>query len=149
MKTLLFYITLLVSSTAYASDESHLEKLRGSIWQWVRFQDPLHAFELNHPEQYTITFADHGKASIKADCNRAQATYEATEERSISIQVGPTTRVACPPESRGNEFLKKLGYVAGFFFKNHHLFMDMMADGGTFEFKPSGLPQNREIGPLP
>ena len=43
------------------------------------------------------------------------------------------TRAMCPPESRSDEFVQKLGFVTNFFFENGYLYLDTMADGGTFQ----------------
>ncbi len=43
---------------------------------------------------------------------------------------------ACPPESRGDEFVQNLGFASGYFFQDGQLYIDMMAGGGTLELNP-------------
>ncbi len=61
--------------------------------------------------RYTISFANDGTAAIKADCNQVTAKYTATPGGSITITPGPTTLVACPPDSMGTQFVAALSSV--------------------------------------
>lgn len=119
-----------------SQNQPNLDKLRGTTWQWVKFQDPEQQFSISDPEKYTLAFGSDGAVSIGADCNRARGNYDARESGSLTIKVGPMTKAMCPPGSRSDDFVKKLEFVATFFFRGDHLFIDMMADGGTFEFQP-------------
>lgn len=113
-----------------------LADLIGSTWQWVRLTDPAQQVEIDSPENYTLTFQPDGSLQIQADCNNASAGYTAAEEGSLSVQPGITTLALCGPESRSEELVQKLGFAANYFFQNGHLFIDLMADGGTLEFSP-------------
>jgi heat shock protein HslJ len=116
------------------AESSQVEMLTGATWQWVSFTDPVQQFEVEQPESYTLTFQPDGTLQIKADCNQVVASYSASEEGALSIEPGPATMAACPPESRGDEFVQNLSFASGYFFQDGHLFIDMMADGGTLEF---------------
>lgn len=111
-------------------------RLTASTWQWIRLTDPQQQVEIDSPENYTLTFLPDGSVQIKADCNQATASYTATEGGSLSITPGISTLVACPPGSRGEEFVQKLGFSAIYFFQDGHLFIDLMADDGAMEFSP-------------
>ncbi|HMQ54972.1 MAG TPA: META domain-containing protein [Anaerolineae bacterium] len=113
-----------------------LADLTGSTWQWVGLTDPVQQVEIEQPENYTLTFQPDGTLQIKADCNNASAGYTAAEEGSLSVQPGITTLALCGPESRSEELVQKLGFAANYFFQDGHLFIDLMADGGTLEFSP-------------
>ena len=126
--------TNIVEETGNESEQESLA-LSEHSWVWVAFTDPLQQFEIPDPENYVIEFSEDGTVQVKADCNRAQGTYT-TDGSSLSIELGPTTLAACPPGSRSEEFLQKLGFAAIYFFQDDHLFIDMFADGGTFEFAP-------------
>ncbi|HMR67781.1 MAG TPA: META domain-containing protein, partial [Anaerolineae bacterium] len=104
--------------------------------QWVGLTDPVQQVEIEQPENYTLTFQPDGTLQIKADCNNASAGYTAAEEGSLSVQPGITTLALCGPESRSEELVQKLGFAANYFFQDGHLFIDLMADGGTLEFSP-------------
>jgi len=109
---------------------------------WVSFSDPMEQFDIETPENYTIAFNTDGTVNIKADCNSAGGTYTADDNGSLTITLGPMTLVACPPDSRSDEFVQKLGFVASYFFEDGFLYLDMMADGGTFQLTsaPEGMP---------
>jgi hypothetical protein len=46
------------------------------------------------------------------------------------------TRAMCTKDSRSDQFVKYLGFVRIYFFKDGHVFFDLFADGGTMEFIP-------------
>ena len=74
--------------------------------------------------------------AVYDDRNRATASYTATEDGSLEVTPGIMTLALCGPESRSEELIQKLGFAARYFFQDGHLFIDMMADGGTLEFQP-------------
>ena len=90
---------------------------------------------VDNPAQYTILFNADGTANIKADCNNVLGSYT-VDQNNISIQLGPTTLVACEPESLDQAFLGALGAAAIYFFEEDDLLIDLMADGGTMRFTP-------------
>ncbi|MCB0129008.1 MAG: META domain-containing protein, partial [Caldilineaceae bacterium] len=112
------------------------ESLVGATWQWVGLTDPMQQITIDTPKSYTLTFLDDGSIQIQADCNNATASYTATEDGNLEVTPGIMTLVACGPDSRGEELVQKLGFAARYFFQDGHLFIDMMADGGTLEFQP-------------
>lgn len=121
-----------------APEQSEAEadkQLTGAAWQWIHFMDPLEEYEVSEPENYTLEFFEDGTLQIRADCNTASGSY-IVEDASINVEIGPVTLAACPPGSRSEEFLQDLGFAAIYFFQDDHLFIDMIADGGTFEFAP-------------
>jgi heat shock protein HslJ len=110
--------------------------LTTNAWQWVSFTNPVEQFAIDEPQNYVLTFNEDGTVNIIADCNNASGSYT-TDGSSISIQVGPMTMAACPPDSRSDDFIKYLGFAAIYFFKDGNLFIDLFADGGTLEFAPA------------
>ena len=112
------------------------DSLTGVTWQWVGLTDPMQQVTIDSPESYTLTFLDDGSIQIHADCNEATASYTATADGGIEVTPGVTTLALCGPESRSEELIQKLGFAARYFFQDGHLFIDMMADGGTLEFQP-------------
>ena len=101
----------------------------------MRFTDPLQQFEIDHPESYVLEFMEDGSIALKADCNQVTGAYT-TYGSSISIELGPATLAACQPGSRGEDIVRNLPYSSISFFEDEHLFIDLFADGGTFEFAP-------------
>jgi heat shock protein HslJ len=112
------------------------ERLTASTWAWVRLTDPMQQVEIVSPENYRLTFLADGSLQIKADCNQATAAYNASEDGSLSVTPGVTTLAVCPPGSRSEELIQKLTFAARYFFQDGHLLIDLVADGGTLEFRP-------------
>lgn len=131
---------LLAPPAAAASsqaDSGLVKMLTGTTWQWVSLTDPVQQFAVDNPENYTLTFLPDGTLQIKADCNMASSSYTAAEDGSLTVQPGITTLAACPPESRSEEFVQKLGFAARYFFQDGNLFIDLKADGGTLKLSAS------------
>jgi D-alanyl-D-alanine carboxypeptidase len=113
-----------------------MDALTASPWQWVSFTSPMEQYTVENPQSYLLTFNADGTVNIVADCNNAIGSYT-TDGSSISIEMGPMTKAACPPESRSDDFVKYLGSAAIYFFQDGHLFIDLIADSGTTEFAPA------------
>ena len=109
--------------------------LAGTSWQWSKLSDPTQAVDINDPANYTLTFVDASNLSMKADCNQVRGSYSLGTDHTMTITPGPSTRVACPPGSRGDEFVKKLGAVAIYSLQNNTLLLELPADGGTLQFE--------------
>lgn len=125
--------SVLMSPAALAQTDM----LTGTVWELQQIQynnDTL--LEADPPENYTLEFMEDGTVGVRADCNVARGTYTA-EDSSIAITLGPTTLVACPPESIDTEFLQGLSSAAIYFFEGDDLYLDMMADAGTLKFSPA------------
>jgi pimeloyl-ACP methyl ester carboxylesterase/heat shock protein HslJ len=121
---------------APAAAATDLDRLLAHPWQWVSFTNPVEAFDVDAPAKYTLAFGDDGIVEIVADCNTAIAAYGIASEDAVmlTMTVAPRTEDACPPDSRGDQFLKLLGGAAIYFFQDGRLFIDLMADGGTMVF---------------
>jgi heat shock protein HslJ len=119
------------------TSSADVDALTANPWAWVSFTDPMQQYEVENPQDYTLTFLADGTVNIKADCNNALGTYT-LDGRSITIEVGPMTLAMCPPESRSDDFIKYLGFAAIYFFEGSDLYIDLMADGGTMKFSPAG-----------
>lgn len=115
---------------------ANLSALVAHPWQWVSFTNPAEAFEVEMPISYLAQFNEDGTVNIAADCNNAAGGYTA-DGSSLTIEIGPMTLAACPPESRSDQFIQLLGGAAIYFFEGGNLFIDLMADGGTMAFAPA------------
>ena len=123
------------ATTTQSADD--LAKLRANPWQWVSYNGPVESFFIDQPQNYALTFNADGKVAIRADCNKAVGSYQGEDNR-LAIKVGGMTRMACPPESRGVQFVSFLGYGTHYFFEDGYLHIDLFADGGTLVFAPVG-----------
>lgn len=108
--------------------------LTSTTWQWVSTTTPVEVITVSDPARYTIVFNEDGTASIRADCNNVLAEYTA-EEGALTITLGPSTLVACPPESLDQQYLTGLSSAALYFFETGDLYIDMMTDAGTMRFQ--------------
>jgi heat shock protein HslJ len=127
-------------ATAAGERSTRVAELTATPWQWVSFTDPVEQFDIADPENYTIAFNPDGTVNVKADCNNAAGTYAADDSGSLTIEIGPMTLAACPPDSRSDEFVQNLGFVRGFFIEEGFLYLDMLADGGTLKFSGPATP---------
>jgi heat shock protein HslJ len=125
-----------VSREVFSEGEDAIdEALVGTTWQWVRFVDPLEAYDVEKSDQYTLNFLPDGQVNIQADCNQVLATYTGVESH-IDFEFGPSTLAACGEASLGDEFIKNLDAAAIYFFQDGNLFLDLMMDSGTMHFEP-------------
>lgn len=132
--------------------------LTSGAWQWTTTSDPLGVTTVDNPSAYSIAFSPDGTATIRADCNTVLATYTATDDGAMTLQLGPTTLAACGPESRDGEFVQGLAAVVRFFGEGDSLSLEMMADGGVMSFarteesivvEPEGQPVDGAlVGPI-
>ena len=121
---------------AAAPPTQELVMLRANPWQWVSFTSPVETFEVETPGDYTVAFNTDASLEISADCNNAAGSYQG-EGGKLTIEIGPMTAAACPPESRSDQFVKLLGGGARYFFRDGNLHIDLLADGGTMVFAPA------------
>jgi D-alanyl-D-alanine carboxypeptidase len=56
---------------------------------------------------------------------------------SLTIEVGPMTMAACPPDSRSDQFVLLLGSAVRYYFEDDQLYIDLEADGGSMAFAPA------------
>ncbi len=119
-------------------DPSPAGELQGVVWEWQgsQYSDDSTS-DPDDPSRYTVEFGEDGTVSIKADCNQVGGTYE-VNEGSLTITLGPSTKVACPPDSLDTEFLRDLEGAAGYFFGDAgELSIDIKFDTGTMTFSPA------------
>ena len=119
------------------------QELSGTVWKWTGslFSDGSKTTP-DDPNKYLIQFLPNGSVSITADCNQVLGTYT-VDGNQLTITPGPTTLVACPAGSLGDEFVRQLGTVSSYLFDGDNLVLEFKFDSGTMTFAPSaptGLP---------
>jgi heat shock protein HslJ/membrane-bound inhibitor of C-type lysozyme len=122
---------------AQAKPENAAAELGGTSWQLVKFQGSDDTTLVpDDGAKYTIVFGLDGGVSARIDCNRGRGTWKSPGPN--QLQFGPLalTRAMCPPESLHNRIAKDWGRVRSYTFKDGHLFLALMADGGIYEFEP-------------
>jgi len=122
-----------IISEARQEPDPEMPSLEGTKWQWVSTTTPVEEIAVKDPAKYTLEFLPEGKATIQADCNRGNGTFNQT---GASLYFSPfaVTKMACPGGSQDAEFLKNLEFVRIMKLEDGKLFLDLFADGGTMMF---------------
>src|SRR6185369_2526923 len=113
--------------------------LGATPWQLVKFQSSDgKTLTPDDPAKYTISFGTDGNISARIDCNRGRGTWKSSGPN--QLQFGPLalTRAQCPPGSLHDRIFKDWEFVRSYIFKDGHLFLALMADGGIYELAPIG-----------
>jgi uncharacterized lipoprotein YbaY/heat shock protein HslJ len=113
--------------------------LGGTSWQLVKFQgSDGKTLPPDDKSKYAITFGNDGRFSAQIDCNRGSGTWKSDGPNQLQIGRMALTRAMCPPGSLHDRIVKDLSAVRSFIIKEGHLFLSLMADGGIYEFEPTG-----------
>lgn len=102
-------------------------------WRWEGLVSSADKIAIEQPDRYTLELQGGGKALVRADCNRGQAAYK-LDGRTIAIKVSGMTKVACPPGSLSERYLKALEAAVGQRIRGDILFLDLAGEGGTMKF---------------
>jgi para-nitrobenzyl esterase len=111
--------------------------LRATKWQLVRFQGGEVTLRPADPTKYTIEFAAGGRLAARIDCNRGSGTWKATPTGQLQLGRLALTRARCAQGSLHDHIVKRWPSVRSFAIRDGHLFLSLMADGGTYEFAPA------------
>jgi heat shock protein HslJ len=85
------------------------------------------------PSRYTLTLGPDGRYTILADCNRVVGSYT-LQGSQLTIAPGPSTLMACPPDSQADAFLKDLMSAASYALSGENLLLTLASNGGTMTF---------------
>lgn len=113
--------------------------LSGTSWQLVKFQSSDGKTLIpDDKSKYTIILGNTGRVSVRLDCNRGSGSWRS--DGANQLRFGPMilTRAMCPPGSLHDRIAKDLPAVRSYVVKDGHLFLSLMADGGIYEFEPTG-----------
>jgi para-nitrobenzyl esterase len=113
--------------------------LAGTSWQLVEIQSmDGTTLKPDDSAKYTLAFAEGGKVSARADCNRGAGTWTSDGASQLTFGTFATTRAMCPPESLEPRFWRDLAFVRSYLVKDGKLHLSLMADGGIYVFAPLG-----------
>jgi heat shock protein HslJ len=99
------------------------------VWQWQSTQPASGAaIVAADPTRYTITFQPDGAVQVKADCNQVGGTYTSSGS-SLKITLGPSTLVACPPDSQADQFLDGLNQATTYTIVSSNLELGLSGGG--------------------
>jgi heat shock protein HslJ len=115
-------------------------QLTQTTWRWLRseYSDDS-VVDVNNPDNYTVRFNPDGTLAARADCNQIVGTYEQSGS-SLTIHLGPSTLVACPPDSQADVFTRDLQIVVTYVLRGGTLFLNMRFDIGNMVFEPQRVP---------
>jgi heat shock protein HslJ len=102
-------------------------------WRWEGLVSSATRLDIDQPERYTLDLQSGGKALVRADCNRGQASYK-VDGRAIAIRVSNMTKTVCTAGSLSERFIKSLESAVGQRLRGDTLFIDLPADAGTMKF---------------
>jgi len=116
------------------------EALVGTRWRLVEFRSSDDGIGSQRPadaSRYTMSLEENGTVSMRLDCNQASGTWTATASGS-SFGFGPLrmTRVACQQPSLDSQIARHAEFVSSFLLRDGFLFLNLMADGGTYVWEP-------------
>jgi putative lipoprotein len=111
--------------------------LAGPVWYWTGSQmSDGSQIEPGDPTRYSIQFHDDGTMAFRLDCNRASGRVELGDQ-SMKIVIGPTTLIACPPDTLAPEFSGQLQSVYAYHMDGSDLILDLTVDSGIMRFAPA------------
>jgi heat shock protein HslJ len=92
------------------------------------------------PTRYTIEFQTQSMLQIRADCNQVGGTYTASGSN-VTLHLGPSTLVSCPPDSQADQFLADLVRVMTYAIDGSNLEFGLQGGGRMLlaEAQPPGL----------
>ena len=130
MKIVISIILLLASINAFAA-----LTLEGT-WQLIEFRSNNDAVGIKKPDfpaNYTMTLRSDGSANMQLNCNRGTSSYKAMSSTGqITFKPVAMTRALCPQPSMDEFIAMQMGYVRSYIIKGDRLYLNLMADGGTF-----------------
>ena len=112
------------------------DSLTCKTWQWSSWTTltPQTQADVPDPSSYTIEFKSDRTFQAKADCNTISGTYITSASQALKITLGPSTLVACGPDSLSDVFVEKLGLATAYTFFRSEMTINLQ-DLGTLGFK--------------
>jgi heat shock protein HslJ len=140
-RTILGFLVVLASTAPAATSDqpqSAASPLAGTSWRLVRFQGGDGAvLTPDDSSKYTIAFDKTGNLSARIDCNRGRGTWASSGPGAVLFSPLALTRAMCPPGSLHDQIARQWTNIRSYMMKDGHLFLSLMADGGTYEFEPA------------
>jgi heat shock protein HslJ len=111
--------------------------LAGTSWRLVEFRGGDGAvLTPEDKDRYTLAFAGDGRVNVRVDCNHGFAAWSSDGPGQIKFGPMGLTRMMCPPAALSENIVKQWEHVRSYVVKDGHLYLSLMADGGTYEFEP-------------
>lgn len=128
---------ILLLALAACAQTPASDPLTGTSWQLVRFQggDGRVQMPLDR-SQYSLSFREKNNVVARIDCNRGTGSWKSAGPGRIEFGPMAITRAMCPNPLLHDHVVTQLPHIRSYVLKDGHLFLSLMADGGTFEFEP-------------
>jgi uncharacterized lipoprotein YbaY/heat shock protein HslJ len=136
---LLAALLLVLACSAHAQPPSRnaTADLGDTAWQLVKFQGSDDATLIpDSKAKYTVAFGADGRVSVRIDCNRGSGTWKSPGSNQLGLGPLALARAMCPPAPLTDRIVKDWEFVRSYTLKDGHLFLSLMADGGSYEFEP-------------
>jgi heat shock protein HslJ len=129
-----FITALAIGLFVVACSSGGSSGLTGKVWQWSAMTEKVPASQsvVPDPQNYTIEFKGDGTYALKADCNQGSGAYT-TSGSSLTLEPGPMTLAACPPESMDALYLQRIFLTTSYAITNDQLVLTQ-SDEGTMTF---------------
>jgi para-nitrobenzyl esterase len=136
-RSLLLLVTLGFVVGCSSAKPAPLGGIGGTSWQLVKFQGGNGTvLTPDDKAKYTVAFAADGNVSVRFDCNRGRGTWILTGPDQLRFGPLALTRAMCPPGSLHDHLAKQWPFLGAYTLRGGHLFLSLMADGGTYELEP-------------
>ena len=131
-------------SVAGCGSAAASDPLTGTTWRLLSIESMAPQEQpsttIEDPTKYTVTFGDDGRAAFQVDCNRGNASWEASAAApdSGTLTFGPIalTRMMCPQPSADTRVADALGYVRTYLLSDGQLHLSLLADSGIMHWEP-------------
>jgi para-nitrobenzyl esterase len=132
-----FGIVLLISVGACAQQPPRdaAGDLNGTSWRLLKFHGSKSLAPAD-PSKYTVAFDSGHGVSVRIDCNRGHMSWTSEGRNQIRFGVMALTRAMCPPAPLTDRLERDWDSIRSYRLKDGHLFLELMADGGAYEFEP-------------
>jgi heat shock protein HslJ len=112
--------------------------LQGTSWRLVKFEGgDGTTVTPDDRSKYTLEFQDRGRLATRIDCNRGSGAWTTSGPAGLTFGPLALTRAQCPPGSLHDLIVNHWPLVRSYVLEKGHLFLSLMADGGTYEFEPT------------
>lgn len=124
-----------VSGEDELSNPAH--ELNGTRWQLVKivYSDDT-TYIAENPVLYTLDFFEPGRVAVRLNCNRANGTWKITDEGALEFGPLMMTKAMCEDMTIVDLFVRDWPFFRSYLLKDGHLFLNLFADGGVYEFAP-------------
>lgn len=111
--------------------------LTANIWELIQIQSmDDNTYRPSSSGRYWLNFQENGALAVSTDCNQHSGSWSRTDA-TLTIELALSTRMACPPQSLHDRFIRDLGAVRSLLFRDGRLYLATFADGAILELQPA------------